>query len=226
MRQSKYSFPSYWKGKTSKNVDIWSGSYDNIPLNKGSVILQISIINSYSNLYEDSWVVYPNIQSVLGFLQFFYLPTAFLGILDDEADDSYYFEEDLGEVLDYFKEKLPEDEERITQMEDVYYELIQFWEKDEHAISHDIKEWGEKFNEQWNKEKGISFFINIFRSPKEVAEYIIHSYEEDLGLESLQADIGLSKESFLQLTDDYIYNNQFAQRQFMRIVTQKLNVTI
>ena len=49
------------------------------------------------------------------------------------------------------------------------------------------------------KTRGVSFSFQVFSSPKEAAHFIVATYEEDLGIESLEDDIGLSKSEFLDI---------------------------
>jgi hypothetical protein len=49
--------------------------------------------------------------------------------------------------------------------------------------------------------------------------------EEDLGIELLEDDIGLTKNEFIQLASDDIYQNDFLRRKFTDILTNRLTVT-
>ena len=48
--------------------------------------------------------------------------------------------------------------------------------------------------------------------------------EEGLGIESLEDDIGLTKNEFLQLASNDIYQNDFLRRKFTDILTNRLPV--
>lgn len=115
MIKSKYVHPDYWRTKISKGEYFWEGLFDGQPISKDSVIINPVILNSYSNQLDDAWAVYPNVESVIGFLKFIYLPTAFMGLLEEkELEYQYYFQEDLYEVLDDYKERVPSKIDLIT----------------------------------------------------------------------------------------------------------------
>ena len=46
--------------------------------------------------------------------------------------------------------------------------------------------------------RGVSLSFQVFASPKEAAHFITETSEEDLGIESLEDDIGLIKSEFIQ----------------------------
>ena len=46
--------------------------------------------------------------------------------------------------------------------------------------------------------RGVSLSFQVFASPKEAAHFTIEMYQEGLGIESLEDDIGLTKSEFIQ----------------------------
>jgi len=109
-------------------------------------------------------------------------------------------------------------------MESFYFELNDLWNDDNHTCLEKLKNWTIDFNEDWAQTRGVSFSFQVFSSPKEAAHFIIETYEEDLGIESLEDDIGLSKSEFIQLVSDDIYQNDFMKRKFTDILTNRLKV--
>jgi hypothetical protein len=109
-------------------------------------------------------------------------------------------------------------------MESFYFELNDLWDDDNHTCLEKLKNWTIGFNEDWEETRGVSWSFQVFASPKEVAHFIIETYEEDLGIESLEDDIGLSKSEFIQLASDDIYQNDFMKRKFTDILTNRLKV--
>lgn len=71
-------------------------------------LLLACYIKPYSNQGESSWAVYPNIHSIIGFLQFIYLPTAFTGLFEESLDSNYYFADEYLGILEEYKTIYPE----------------------------------------------------------------------------------------------------------------------
>jgi hypothetical protein len=224
MKQSKYSISEYWRTKISQNEVFWSGLFENQPISRDSIIINPVILNSYSNQDETAWAVYPNPQSVLGFMKYIYLPTAFIGLIKEDIEYQYYFQEDLGEVLNELRNEYSDKINIISKMEKFYYDLNYLWDDDHQSCLEKLKKWTIGFNENWEEPRGVSFSFNIFGTPKEAVNFIIATYEEELGIELLEEDIEISKNEFLKLVDNDIYENEFMKRKFTDILTNRLNV--
>lgn len=225
MKQSKYALPEFWKTKT-KLEPLWHGLFENKPIERNSFIISPVILNPYSNQGESSWAVYPNIHSVIGFLQFIYLPTAFTGLFEESLDSNYYFADEYLGILEEYKTIYPEKIELINKAEKLYKDLLSLWNEDTDVCGEKLMKWTEAFHEDWIASEYISFSFNIFTSPKEVAHYLIDVYENDLDIGILEDDIGFTKEEFLRFSSDEIYDNEFMKRKFTDILLDRLTVTI
>lgn len=66
--------------------------------------------------------------------------------------------------------------------------------------------------------------FHVFGSPKETVHYIIQSYETYLGIESLEEDLGLTKNEFLKIAGKDIYQNDFMKRIFREALTNRMKI--
>jgi hypothetical protein len=148
-----------------------------------------------------------------------------MGLIEEEMDYQYCFQEDLGELLAEFKEEKPHKTAIIEKMESFYYELNDCWIDYNKLSLQNLKQWSTKFNMNWEGINGVILSFNVFGSPIEAADYIVKSYEEDLGIDFLEDDIGLTKSQFLELAGEEIYSNEFMKRKFTEILTNRLKVT-
>jgi hypothetical protein len=225
MKQNKYSIAEYWDNRIDNRDNFWNGLFENKPINRDSVIINPVILNSYSNQMENGWVVYPNSHSVLGFLKFIYLPSAFNGLVERSSDYQYYFEEFFGAVLDSYKKDYPDKISLIEKMESFYYDLDDYWKLDNKDCFEAIKNWTDRFNTDWNEIRGTVLSFHVFRSPLETAIFIVDEFEDSLGIDSLEEDIGISKDEFLSISTDDIFENEFMKRRFTDILTNRLKIT-
>ncbi len=150
MRTSKYSIPAFWKHKIDQNETFWGGLFENQPINRSSLIINPVILNPVSEQTEDAWAVYPNPQSIIGYVKYLYLPTAFIGMIEEEMENRYYFVENLLELLAEIKEENIEKVELIEQMEVAYMELDLLWDEDNDKCLEKLTNWCEYFNEKWH----------------------------------------------------------------------------
>lgn len=228
MVKSKYLIIDYWQSKISEGTEMWSGLFDNIPITKDSIIINPVILNSYSNQCEDGWAIYPNVYSVIGFLKFLYLPTAFIRFIKDDQEYQYYFQDNLDEVLAEYKTEKDIEIKLIEELEQCYVQLLNLCTEDEEVTKKELLIWAGRFNQaSWTTKKYTSYSINIFTSPYNAAQFIVNIYEQDemLGINALEEEIALSKFEFLQLSGEEIFSNEFLKRKFADILTNRLKVT-
>src|SRR5699024_2349820 len=224
MRQSKYAFPSFWKQKIEENEPFWEGLFENKPITQSSVILNPVIMNPYSDQAENSLIVYPNPQSVIGYLKYLYLPTAFIGLIEEEMDNPYYFVEDLIVLLDELKEENINKMNVISIMERDYIQLDELWDMSESACLEKVVEWTRNFNKTWNWHN-VSLNVHLFRSPKEAMNYVIKAYEtQELGIEQLENDIGFTVQQLREISSDAIFTNEFMKRKFIDLLDNRLAI--
>ncbi|MDQ1002640.1 hypothetical protein QFZ28_003040 [Neobacillus niacini] len=128
----------------------------------------------------------------------------------------------IGGLIAEYKEDYRDKVDLLTKMEEFFYGLDHVWDNDNESCLEKLKKWTIGFN--WKDLTGVSLTVNVFGSPKEAASFIVATYEEDLGIELLEVDIGLTKSEFLKLTDDEIFKNEFLKRKFTDLLTNRLNV--
>src|SRR5690625_4397667 len=184
MKPSKYQHYDYWMKRLENSEDLWSGLFENKPINRESIIVAPTILNSYKNQHEGAYVVYPNLKSVLGFLTYIYLPTVFSGMFDHDSAD-YIIGDDLDDFFREQKVNNPNKVEMIKHMESLYNDAFALWDYEEESLLGNFIEWTNRFNEDWLDIKGIGVSFTIFTSPADLANEVIRVYEEDLDMEML-----------------------------------------
>src|SRR5699024_2347002 len=148
MKQSKYQYYDYWMKKIQNVENLWSDLFDNKPIDRESIIVAPTILNSYKNQHEGAYVVYPNLKSVLGFLTYIYLPTAFSGVFNHDSID-YIISDDLDDFFRELKINNPYKVEMIKQMESLYNDAHALWGHEEETLLDNLIEWTNRFNKDW-----------------------------------------------------------------------------
>lgn len=72
--------------------EILSGLFKNKPIMHESLITTFIILNSFSNQSNTLYEVLTNPKSLLGFLQYIYLPTTFIVVFHHNLEDGYLVE--------------------------------------------------------------------------------------------------------------------------------------
>jgi len=219
--KSKYEHVDYWINKVEIEENLWEGLFENKPIKKGSLIVSPVILNSYNNLEETSFAVYPDSKSVIGFLRYTYLPTAFNSIFDHESDD-YIIDDNLGDFFSELINNHPDKVELIEHMVSLYNDLNVLFDYDDDQAKEGLIKWTDSFNEDWLSNDGIILSFHIFTSPAELVEEVIRVYEEDLTIEMFEEDLGFSAEAFRRLASDDIYTNELKRKSFTDILMSRL----
>jgi len=224
MKQDKYEIYDYWSKLTNDGTSLWEGLFNNEPIKRESIFIAPTILNSYKNQKESGFAVYPSAKSVLGFLIYVYLPTAFFSVFE-YYDYNYMISDDLADFFREQKINHPDKIETIRKMESFYEELSTFWSYEEEIVLDKLIQWTEAFNEEWLNMSGIALSFTIFTSPMHLVNEVVKIYEEDLDIKMLEDDLGINKQEFFDLANDEIYTNEFMRRRFTDILTNRLNVT-
>lgn len=226
LKHCKYSTPYFWLKKIQDNTDMWHGLFDNIPLNRNSIIIAPTIVNSYTNLDENGWSIYPNIYSVLGFLSYMYLPTVRKSLITRSVDNDYDYTFVLKELLEKDIEMYPEKVQQVKQLQNFFVEAQRQWYKKPEQSIEGLKRWSVHFNKDWEEEEFMSHSVTIFTSPIEATQYLINTNENILDVNMLENELEMTFNNFLNLQSDEIYENEWLNRRVTNILTNKLPVTV
>lgn len=206
-------------------MEVWAGCFDNQIINEDTVFLNVIIVNPYSNQNENSWVAYPDVYAALGFIKYIYLPTAIYGFFEKEAADAgRIIEENMESYLQYQLETNQSvSQELITELQVLYRQVDKLFSCNKKECFDGLKRIGKRLNNITPNEVYAYFYFYLFSTPKEVGEFLVDSYtsEEMLGIETLEEDLGVSKEEWIDITS-HVYENEFMKRRFTDILTNRL----
>lgn len=224
MKKSKYKLRDYWQRKIQTGEEFLSGLFEGIPINPESIIIAPTMLHSYRNIEKSAFAVYPNSKSVLGFLKYLYLPTVMESIFDCDPKKEYFITGDLTDFFERQRSSYPKKIKLIEKMESLYYSLDNYWEDSDESCARNLKQWTKDFNENWLDVLGISFRFNIFTTPAALVTEVIKVYETNLDSETLESDLGISRDEFILFGGEHIYTNEFMKRKFTDILTNRLTV--
>ncbi|KEF39648.1 hypothetical protein M670_00669 [Schinkia azotoformans MEV2011] len=222
----KYTLYQYWNSAVfEKNLEVWAGCFENQIISEETVFLNVIIVNPYSNQNENSWVAYPTIFAALGFIKYIYLPTAIYGFFEKEvADAGRIIEENMENYLQYQLEASQSvSQELITELQALFPQVDKLFSCSKKECFDELKRIGKQLNKITPNERYAYFYFYLFFTPKEVGEFLVDSYisDEMLGIETLEEDLGVSKEEWIAITS-HVYENEFMRRRFTDILTNRL----
>ncbi|MFC0473289.1 hypothetical protein ACFFHM_22995 [Halalkalibacter kiskunsagensis] len=200
---SKYRYPDYWKVKT-QNGDYWLSPVNQV-YKQNDLIFVGQILNRYSGQHESIRLLFPNIKAVIGFVQYIFLPTAFIGyykIEEMEPKTIMLGDQNFGLLLDQLPLRDQFDSSTKEKMQHILTTLESSWiENDD--MSFLKLEQSLRLLESISVEHVITSF-NVLRSPSRLATWLVNEYKNEpvLGIHSLEEEVSMEIQEFLQLSKD------------------------
>ncbi|MDT8859772.1 hypothetical protein N0O92_05960 [Alkalihalobacillus sp. MEB130] len=198
---SKYRYAEYWKEK-AKSGENWLSPSTQI-YKQNDLIFIGQILNIYSGQQESLRLLFPNIQAVTGFLEYIFLPTAFIGYFKIEKMDPKTIM--LGDAtFSILLDQLPlrEQFEPNTKatMQEILSTVQASWIREENEAFMQLER-ALRLLESIQVDHVITSF-NILRSPSGLATWLVNEYENEpiLGIDSLEEEVKMNIHDFLQLS--------------------------
>lgn len=214
----KYNTHYYWDSMANSKNDIWRYNImDKEEVDK-SIFLNTTIINYKKGIIDNNWACYSEVKGILGFIQYIYLPTVFLSLLNKDNDIVTPICSSE-EFIEYIKE-YKFDKKYLKTMENNLDEVKENWYLSDEECFLNIKRFCNKFNDMWNK-KDIILYINVFKNTLEIADNVM---KEEF-TEVVEEDIGISKNQLYDLCRD-VHTNKFIKKTFVTFLNNNIGCIV
>ena len=217
---NRYNNLFYWENLLFKKENIWSGNFKDIPISSRSIFINTTIIDYKKNIFDNNWAVYPDKKSLLGFIQYVFMPTVFFCYVNDRNKDILT---PIGSKEELIKEikALCEKEDVICKMKYFINEIDGLWALNESQLIDELKKYCCEFNRAWHEQDTV-FHVTVYSSGEEIVEEIS---KEDNFLEVIEEDIGMSI-STLKETIGNLQENLFMKSNFIKILNNQIGCLI
>lgn len=203
------------------------GLFDKRLIQQGSILIHSVMLDKAGDGQKAGWVVYPDVYSVIGFLQYIYLPTVLTSILQGEIPEELSMEEEIDIIYDeYHTDDLDlKKEDVFLLLDDLYDQLLILWDTDESSILDELLKWNDRFQELIGTiETEITVSLKLFRSPEEAINHVVSAYEKNVGITQLEKEMGFTKDELFEFAKVHVYNNKFMQRKFISLLDGRITV--
>ena len=214
---SKYESVSYWETMLTR-CDVWQGCLSPAMRMVDPVIVNTTVIDQRIDLLDNNWACYPDMRSVLGFMQYIFLPMAFYLKLHPENDCLYIPLDDPAFFLSTIKKSdVPERDE----MTGCLRTLDALWLLPDAKLPKALLDYCAAFNRQWNGNTSI-FHIQPFQNTHAVAQRI----RQEIWSESmLKEDLGLSARALDEFCTQF-YKAPRIRDLFLRFLNHRVGCLI
>jgi hypothetical protein len=205
LQKNRYNNLSFWKNEIIRNNNLWEGYFDNKEISKDSKIIYTGILDVNKNILHCGWAVYPCIYSMLGFLQYVYLPTSFFIWFDRKPDNIHIpilnFDTMVINTLEFNDSNV--NLESINSMRKAYNFLNDLWALDYDSLISKLNTFCDTLNNTWNNPPNQRLFIKFFNNPRDTFSFIKNCVEQD-SKDLIEEDISMTFDTFKFACDNAI----------------------
>lgn len=213
----------FWENKILNDSPLWEGYFDNKIITKNSKIIYTGIVHNSKNIFKCGWAVYPNINTLLGFIQHVFLPTSFFTWFDNTSEDFFIpvspFDivvEEVKKIHTSFKNT------DILNVENDFNFLDTLWDYDSDPLFIELNSFCNKFNSLWDNNDHDKIFIKIFDNPSQIFDFIKNSLVWDFdGFIEEEIDMSLDN---LKFSCDNVINEPLLNKKFIDILNAKMPI--
>jgi len=213
LRKNSYNNFSFWKSKIINNEDLWEGYFDSKEITKDSKIIYTGIFDLDKNILQCGWAVYPCGYSLLGFLEYVFLPTSFFSWFDRNSDDFFIpisdFETIVSETLKYNDSNV--DLNSVNSMKKSYEFISNLWNSKYNSLDVEFNNFCDSFNDVWNNDPNQKLFLKIFNNPCDIFNFIEDSIIWD-SKEFIEEDISMTLDELKFACDNAVEEPLLSRR--------------
>lgn len=223
MIKNKYDNFYFWDQLFTKYKGDVELMFKNMPITIDSVFFHGVIVDCNNTNPRDTWISFPDIKSMIGFIKYVYIPTVYFMFLGDE-DEITCPDIDCKSLLEHMNSyEQCKNKKMIPEMGILLERLDNIFNMRNESIFIELKLFTRSFEELCNKRIEKFAYFNVFRNPSEVGEHIINSYKDDesVDLQDIENQLGVGAEEWINICKN-VYNNRFMSRKFIDILNNRI----
>ncbi len=221
MRENYNSF-DYWENVIRENKTIRGHMFMQKPPTEKSLYFH-TLIFSKGNGMNNIWGYFPNVKSLIGYLQYSFLQESFYKWIHGK-------DKLITRIPSISVEKVIEDGERakkITKeiadkMKKDYQFLSKLWDMPSRDAERELKKFLREFNKKWIGDNREFLYIKLFKSPKEVGDFVVSSATITNSEGELESKIGMKIDEWLNLCENTLKDKKSAEK-FRQILLKRLS---
>lgn len=221
MRENYNSF-DYWEKVIRENKTIRGHMFMQKPPTEKSLYFH-TLIFSKGNGMNNIWGYFPNVKSLIGYLQYSFLQESFYKWIHGK-------DKLITRIPSISVEKVIEDGERakkITKeiadkMKKDYQFLSKLWDMPSRDAERELKKFLREFNKKWIGDNREFLYIKLFESPKEVGDFVVSSATITNSEGELESKIGMKIDEWLNLCENTLKDKKSAEK-FRQILLKRLS---
>lgn len=215
----------YWEDLITSNKTLKGKIFENEPITKRTMYIHYVIFNKKSGL-ENVWAPIPDINKVLGFIQFCFLPEAYYKWIEGKKKVVTKIPTlSLDKLLKHAIEN-----KRITKEEEEHIkENIEFinklWHINGDKVIRELNKFCRTFNSNWLGDSNGFLYLRVFKNTEELGKFVVDSNIKTDYENKFEEKIGMTQDEWLLLCKD-AYKDKSKERKFKNILFKQLKEVI
>lgn len=224
VRQNYNSF-DYWKNLISENRTIRGHMLmDKLPTDKS--LYFHSLIFGKENGLNNIWSYFPNIQALIGYIQYSFLPEAFyIWINCKEGVVTSIPIKSVEEIIRDGERGRKITKEEAENMKKHLNMIKRCWELPKNRLIPEVKKFTREFNRTWYGDNREFLYLKIFEKPEELGKFVIESRYMSASEEELKNKTNADIDNWLDICKKAT-TNKIDGENFRKILQKNLTEVI
>lgn len=220
MRENYNSF-DYWENVIDKNDTIRGHMFMQKPPTEKSIYFHTLMFSKKNGIYN-IWSYFPNVRSLIGYLQYSFLQEAFYKWIHGK-------DQIVTKIPNISVKKIASEGEKSKKItKDValkmikeYERLNKMWDMPSNKIEMELKKFINEFNKTWMGDNKEFIYMRLFKTPKELGEFVISSSLMTSTEKEVENKIGMNLDDWRKVCELGNKDIQVGEK-FRKILLKKL----
>jgi hypothetical protein len=221
MRENYNSF-CYWENVISKNKTIRGHMFMQKPPTEKSIYFHTLIFGNKNGI-NNIWGYFPNIRSLIGYIQYSFLQEAFYKWIYGKDKLVTRIPHLTVDKIIHEGEKLKKiNRQTAYNMRKDYDFFTRLWNMPSSKVEMELRKFTTDFNKKWMGDNTEFLYIKIFRTPKELGEFVISSSLLTSTEKELEDKIGMTLDEWKDICECAV-TDSVKGKIFREILLKKLS---
>ena len=224
MKQNYNSF-NFWETAISENKTIRGHMFMETPPKDKSLYIH-TLIFSKKNGIDNIYAYFPDAKVLLGYIQHSFLQEAFYKwIYGKNSIVTKIPSLPVDKIISDGYKKGRISKETANSMNTYYNKLNKMWALPKDRIVSELIKFAREFNKTWFGDNTEFLYINIFKTPKELGEFVINATLVTTSVENFKRKIGVDIDEWKKICEK-ANKDELLGEKFKNIIRRNLSEII
>ncbi|MDD5795154.1 hypothetical protein ACTNDG_02040 [Clostridium sp. HCP1S3_B4] len=221
MKQNYNSF-KFWETAINENKTIRGHMFMETPPKEKSLYIH-TLIFSKKNGIDNIYAYFPDAKVLLGYLQHSFLQEAFYKwIYGKNSVVTKIPSLPVDKIISDGYKKGRISKETANSMNTYYNKLNKMWDLPKDRIVGELIKFAREFNKTWFGDNTEFLYIKIFKTPKEVGEFVVNATLVTTSVENFKRKIGVDIDEWKKICEKANKDEAFGEK-FRKIIRKNLS---